>query len=107
MNEVCRPSCSPTLRRTNMRAVSSSERPSRCAMSPATMFHTCRKLSVVFTPAKVCAMSVCSAVRAALVADPSSLVSLKSRVYRALVSVGGGSGRNCVLVSMANGTTLA
>jgi hypothetical protein len=51
-------------------------------------------------------MSVCSGVRTALVTEPRSLVSLKSCAYRALVSVGGGGGRYCVLVRSANGTTL-
>jgi len=42
----------------------------------------------------------------ALVTEPSALTSLKSLPYLALVNVGGGGGRNCVLVSSANGTTL-
>ena len=37
---------------------------------------------------------------------PRSLTSLKSVAYRALMSVGGGGGRNCVLVNIANGLTL-
>ncbi len=46
-------------------------------------------------------MVVCSSVRAVLSDLPRSFTSLRSAAYRALVSDGGGVGRNCVAESAA------
>src|SRR5207253_4618286 len=52
------------------------------------------------------ARSVWSRVRTLLVNEPTSLISLKSRVYRGLFKPGGGPGRNCELFHSRNGRTV-
>src|SRR3954447_21671203 len=51
------------------------------------------------------AICVCSAVRVVLSARPRLLTSLKAAAYSALVSAGGGAGRNCEPADIANGVT--
>ena len=51
------------------------------------------------------AIVVCSSVRRELSVLPRSFTSLRSSAYRALVSDGGGGGRNCVAESTAIGAT--
>src|SRR4051794_27899475 len=57
------------------------------------------------TSAQKCANSVSSAVRAVLVLPPYSSVRLKSAAYRVLSKAGGGGGRNCEALVMAQGVT--
>src|SRR5262245_5301073 len=87
----------------NRRAASTSERLRAWATSPATLFQTEKKPVVVPTADHSRAIAVCSAVRALLSDLPKSFTSLKSAAYRALVSDGGGGGRNCVAENAAIG----
>src|SRR5436190_7564235 len=52
-------------------------------------------------------MSVCSGVRVVLIREPTAFTSLKSAAHVSLVRPGGGSTRNCELLFMLNGVTLA
>src|SRR5262245_50000077 len=87
----------------NRRAASTSDRCCARTTSAATLFHTAKKPVVVPTPDQSCAMVVCSALRKALSDFPRPLIALRSVAYRALVSDGGGGGRNCVGESTAIG----
>src|SRR5687767_8353037 len=71
----------------------------------ATLFQTNQMLVGVLTFAHSCATFVWSAVRVALVAEPSSFTSFRDAAYSALVSAGGGFGANCVPEVVANGIT--
>ena len=51
------------------------------------------------------AIAVCSAVRVALSARPSTFVRLKSEAHSALSNAGGKGGRNCDPLIMENGVT--
>ena len=70
------------------------------ATSWAMRFHT---VTFVSGNRQTSATCVWSGVRTVLFALPTALVSLKSCAYSALVSAGGGPGRNCELLSSANG----
>jgi hypothetical protein len=50
-------------------------------------------------------ISVCSAVRVVLVAEPRLCTSLIAAAYASLVSAGGGAGRNWLALSSTNGAT--
>src|ERR1700739_4557585 len=69
-----------------------------CDIVKACAMATCRAIGFQICGAvdtQKRARSVSAGVRVLLVADPISLISLKSRVYRGLVNAGGGPGRNC------------
>src|SRR6266542_2729827 len=74
-------------------------------MSPAMTFQCPGGVTVPLPSAQNLAIAVCSGVRVALSARPSSFVSLKSEAHSALSSRGGKGGRNCDPLIIANGVT--
>ena len=94
-----------TLSAANSRAFSSSVLPCCSATIWAMRFRWPGGVAVPAPLAQNRAMAVWSAVRVALVAEPSSLTSLKAAVYSALSSAGGAAGRNWSPLVMANGVT--
>ena len=89
----------------NRRAFSTSDRSCSAATVRAIWFQMPTPALVTPTPAQKKAISVCSGVRVAELMLPSSLTSSNAAVYSALVSAGGGPGRNWSPLSIANGVT--
>src|SRR4051812_4839112 len=94
-----------TLTWANSRAVSGSERPCEAATVCVIWFQMDTPALVTPTPAQKKAISVCSAVRVVELMLPRDLTSWKASVYSAVVSVGGGPGRNWSPLVSAKGVT--
>src|SRR5438128_5436821 len=90
-------------KRANKRAFSSSVLPRAAPISCAMLFQWPGGVSVPAPSAQKRAIWDWSAVRVELVLAPSSLTSLRSAVYFALVRAGGPGGRNSELVVMQKG----
>src|SRR5438093_11946824 len=91
------------LSRANKRAFCASVLPEAALMSWAMLFQWPGGVSVPAPSAQKRAIWDWSAVRVELVFAPSSLTSLRSAVYFALVRAGGPGGRNSELVVMQKG----
>src|SRR5688572_21230003 len=92
-------------RSANRRAFSARLVPAETATCWAIWFHHHGALFGAATPCQNRAASIWSAVRVALLREPSSLTWFKASVYSALVSAGGGGGRNCEPLCSAKGVT--